>query len=239
MSLSARRSVVSSQPSAPPALLPATPAPTSAPARKASPASGLDIYTGDPNFMTSLARGLIVIQAFTQQSPQMTILPSLSVMKTGLSPRRRPPRCLYTLTRSASPRRRGRLPVTPSAHECFHPLPHLHHFQHPLLSRSVAHPRAHVRRTPRVLPPSPPSDGDDTSSTSPAPVLPGSWPSISTSSGSRLPRLTASIWAGSCSPISLLRLARAVLLARVVLTPHHPHHHLSAKNSLALPQRPP
>jgi IclR family transcriptional regulator, pca regulon regulatory protein len=65
-------------------------------APKATPAASLDIYTGDPNFMTSLARGLIVIQAFTQQSPQMTIS-QLSV-KTGLS-RAAVRRCLYTLTK--------------------------------------------------------------------------------------------------------------------------------------------
>ncbi len=69
---------------------------TPAPVIKATPASALDVYTGDPNFMTSLARGLIVIQAFTQQSPQMTIS-QLSV-KTGLS-RAAVRRCLYTLTK--------------------------------------------------------------------------------------------------------------------------------------------
>jgi IclR family transcriptional regulator, pca regulon regulatory protein len=77
------------------------PLPTSAPPAivagpKATPAAALDVYTGDPNFMTSLARGLIVIQAFTQQSPQMTIS-QLSV-KTGLS-RAAVRRCLYTLTK--------------------------------------------------------------------------------------------------------------------------------------------
>jgi IclR family transcriptional regulator, pca regulon regulatory protein len=70
--------------------------PTPPAARKPTPASSLDIFTGDPNFMTSLARGLIVIQAFTQQSPQMTIS-QLSV-KTGLS-RAAVRRCLYTLTK--------------------------------------------------------------------------------------------------------------------------------------------
>jgi IclR family pca regulon transcriptional regulator len=70
--------------------------PPAAPATTTSPAASLDIYTGDPNFMTSLARGLIVIQAFTQQSPQMTIS-QLSV-KTGLS-RAAVRRCLYTLTK--------------------------------------------------------------------------------------------------------------------------------------------
>ena len=96
MSLSARRSAAPLQPSASPALVPVPPAPLAAPARKATPASSLDIYTGDPNFMTSLARGLIVIQAFTQQSSQMTIS-QLSV-KTGLS-RAAVRRCLYTLTK--------------------------------------------------------------------------------------------------------------------------------------------
>ncbi|NYF80111.1 IclR family transcriptional regulator domain-containing protein [Granulicella arctica] len=70
--------------------------PAEAPAVKTTPAAALDAYTGDPNFMTSLARGLIVIQAFTQQSPQMTIS-QLSV-KTGLS-RAAVRRCLYTLTK--------------------------------------------------------------------------------------------------------------------------------------------
>jgi IclR family transcriptional regulator, pca regulon regulatory protein len=74
--------------------LPTTPPPAITP--KPTPASALDIFTGDPNFMTSLARGLIVIQAFTQQSPQMTIS-QLSV-KTGLS-RAAVRRCLYTLTK--------------------------------------------------------------------------------------------------------------------------------------------
>jgi IclR family pca regulon transcriptional regulator len=77
----------------PPVPLPVSP---DAPATPPTPAASLDIYTGDPNFMTSLARGLIVIQAFTQQSPQMTIS-QLSV-KTGLS-RAAVRRCLYTLTK--------------------------------------------------------------------------------------------------------------------------------------------
>jgi IclR family pca regulon transcriptional regulator len=87
---------------APPAANPADPSispqvgpPAAAPA-KTTPASALDVYSGDPNFMTSLARGLIVIQAFTQQNPQMTIS-QLSV-RTGLS-RAAVRRCLYTLTK--------------------------------------------------------------------------------------------------------------------------------------------
>lgn len=61
-----------------------------------TPSSTLDEYAGDPNFMTSLARGLLVIQSFTPQTPQMTIS-QLSV-KTGLS-RAAVRRCLYTLTK--------------------------------------------------------------------------------------------------------------------------------------------
>jgi len=61
-----------------------------------TPSSALDQYAGDPNFMTSLARGLLVIQSFSPQSPQMTIS-QLSV-KTGLS-RAAVRRCLYTLTK--------------------------------------------------------------------------------------------------------------------------------------------
>jgi IclR family pca regulon transcriptional regulator len=87
MSLTARQPILPTVPSAPPAVPPGS---------KVTPASALDVYTGDPNFMTSLARGLIVIQAFTQQSPQMTI--SQLSIKTGLS-RAAVRRCLYTLTK--------------------------------------------------------------------------------------------------------------------------------------------
>jgi IclR family transcriptional regulator, pca regulon regulatory protein len=76
-------------------ILPTAP-PTVPPSPKVTPAAALDAYTGDPNFMTSLARGLVVIQAFTQQSPQMTI--SQLSIKTGLS-RAAVRRCLYTLTK--------------------------------------------------------------------------------------------------------------------------------------------
>ena len=74
----------------------APPAPKVAPTPKVSPAVALETYTGDPNFMASLARGLVVIQAFTPQAPQMTIS-QLSV-RTGLS-RAAVRRCLYTLTK--------------------------------------------------------------------------------------------------------------------------------------------
>ncbi len=72
------------------------PTPKPAPTPRVTPAAALDVFTGDPNFMTSLARGLVVIQAFTQQNPQMTIS-QLSV-RTGLS-RAAVRRCLYTLTK--------------------------------------------------------------------------------------------------------------------------------------------
>src|ERR1700690_1852534 len=35
--------------------------------------ASINSFTGDPNFMTSLARGLTVIQAFTQKKRQLTI----------------------------------------------------------------------------------------------------------------------------------------------------------------------
>ncbi len=52
--------------------------------------------SGDPNFMTSLARGLAVIQAFTQQKRSLTIA-QLS-HRTGI-PRAAVRRCLYTLAK--------------------------------------------------------------------------------------------------------------------------------------------
>ena len=77
---------------APVAVARTTPAPTPVPA----PAAALEAFAGDPNFMTSLARGLLVIQSFTPQTPRMTIS-QLSV-KTGLS-RAAVRRCLYTLAK--------------------------------------------------------------------------------------------------------------------------------------------
>jgi IclR family pca regulon transcriptional regulator len=87
MSLTARQPILPTVPPTPSAVPPGP---------KVTPAAALDAYTGDPNFMTSLARGLVVIQAFTQQSPQMTI--SQLSIKTGLS-RAAVRRCLYTLTK--------------------------------------------------------------------------------------------------------------------------------------------
>jgi len=82
---------LSPSPLATPAL-PSTPAPRT----RQPPAAALEVYTGDPNFMASLARGLLVIQAFTPQTPQMTI--SQISVRTGLS-RAAVRRCLYTLSK--------------------------------------------------------------------------------------------------------------------------------------------
>jgi IclR family pca regulon transcriptional regulator len=61
-----------------------------------APCEQIDSFSGDPNFMMSLARGLLVIQAFTQKKRQLTI--SQLSAKTGLS-RAAVRRCLYTLAR--------------------------------------------------------------------------------------------------------------------------------------------
>jgi len=73
-------------------------APTSLPASEPAslPAARLDQFSGDPNFMTSLARGLAVIQAFSQQSLHLSIT-QLS-KRTGLS-RASVRRCLHTLSK--------------------------------------------------------------------------------------------------------------------------------------------
>src|SRR6202008_3517028 len=59
-----------------------------------TPASEIQAFAGDPNFMASLARGLAVIRAFTQQPRQLTIA-QLS-QRTAI-PRAAVRRCLYTL----------------------------------------------------------------------------------------------------------------------------------------------
>lgn len=71
-------------------------APKAASAKKVLPGEALEVYSGDPNFMASLARGLVVIEAFTPQTPQMTI--SQLSLRTGLS-RAAVRRCLYTLVK--------------------------------------------------------------------------------------------------------------------------------------------
>jgi IclR family pca regulon transcriptional regulator len=59
-----------------------------------SPAEEIDALTGDPNFMTSLARGLAVIRAFSKQGQGLTI--AQISHKTGI-PRAAVRRCLHTL----------------------------------------------------------------------------------------------------------------------------------------------
>ncbi len=59
-----------------------------------SPGSDREEGAGDPNFMTSLARGLSVIRAFTERSPNLTIADIAKI--TGL-PRAAARRCLLTL----------------------------------------------------------------------------------------------------------------------------------------------
>ena len=59
-----------------------------------TPAAEIKAFAGDPNFMASLARGLSVIRAFTQQRRPMTIA-QLS-QRTAI-PRAAVRRCLYTL----------------------------------------------------------------------------------------------------------------------------------------------
>ena len=46
---------------------------TLAPPIVASPAKRIEAFTGDPNFMTSLARGLAVIHAFQERKRHLTI----------------------------------------------------------------------------------------------------------------------------------------------------------------------
>ena len=95
-SLAASPAAASKARSAGPASTRRAPAGTAHANAKSTPASTLDAFVGDPNFMTSLARGLLVIQAFTPQTPQMSI--SQLAVKTGIS-RAAVRRCLYTLAK--------------------------------------------------------------------------------------------------------------------------------------------
>lgn len=71
--------------------------PNNSPRRESpSPAQAIEALSGDPNFMTSLARGLAVIRGFSNQKKRMTIA-DLS-RRTGI-PRAAVRRCLYTLAR--------------------------------------------------------------------------------------------------------------------------------------------
>jgi IclR family transcriptional regulator, pca regulon regulatory protein len=86
-----RAQVAFARPEPPEPVVAATP-PAEAPPKL--PCAQIASYSGDPNFMMSLARGLLVIQAFTQKKRQMTI--SQLSAKTGMS-RAAVRRCLYTL----------------------------------------------------------------------------------------------------------------------------------------------
>lgn len=61
-----------------------------------TPAGRIECWTGDPNFMTSLARGLAVIQAFGEKRRRLSI--AQVSYRTGLS-RAAVRRCLYTLNK--------------------------------------------------------------------------------------------------------------------------------------------
>jgi IclR family transcriptional regulator, pca regulon regulatory protein len=66
------------------------------PAAPLTVSAQIEEYSGDPNFMTSLARGLAVIQAFSQRQRELTV--SQISAKTGFS-RAAVRRCLYTLAK--------------------------------------------------------------------------------------------------------------------------------------------
>ncbi|KJH82325.1 IclR family transcriptional regulator domain-containing protein [Stutzerimonas stutzeri] len=65
-----------------------------APAIIASPAKRIEALTGDPNFMTSLARGLAVIHAFQERKRHLTIA---QISHRTEIPRAAVRRCLHTL----------------------------------------------------------------------------------------------------------------------------------------------
>jgi len=81
-------------PSKPPT--PSKPVPAAVPKVPLTPSAHIDEFSGDPNFMTSLARGLVVIQAFSQRQRELTV--SQISAKTGFS-RAAVRRCLYTLSK--------------------------------------------------------------------------------------------------------------------------------------------
>jgi IclR family pca regulon transcriptional regulator len=60
------------------------------------PVAEIEAWSGDPDFMTSLARGLAVVRGFSQEQRHMSV--SQLSQKTGI-PRAAVRRCLYTLAR--------------------------------------------------------------------------------------------------------------------------------------------
>jgi IclR family transcriptional regulator, pca regulon regulatory protein len=73
-------------------------------ARDMPTAAELDAFSGDPHFMLSLARGLLVLQAFVSHGPKMTV--SDAARATGLA-RATARRCLYTLEKVGYVRMEG------------------------------------------------------------------------------------------------------------------------------------
>ena len=69
------------------------PLPPLAPPIIASPAKRIEAFTGDPNFMTSLARGLAVIHAFQERKRHLTIA---QISHRTEIPRAAVRRCLHT-----------------------------------------------------------------------------------------------------------------------------------------------
>jgi IclR family pca regulon transcriptional regulator len=70
----------------------------------AQSAADMDGYAGDPHFMLSLARGLLVLQAFVGHGPKLTVSEAARV--TGLA-RATARRCLYTLEKVGYVRAEG------------------------------------------------------------------------------------------------------------------------------------
>jgi IclR family pca regulon transcriptional regulator len=64
----------------------------------------MDAFSGDPHFMLSLARGLLVLQAFVNHGPKLTV--SDAARATGLA-RATARRCLYTLEKVGYVRTEG------------------------------------------------------------------------------------------------------------------------------------
>jgi len=73
-------------------------------AKDAPTAGDLEAFSGDPHFMLSLARGLLVLQAFVGAGPRLTV--SDAARATGLA-RATARRCLYTLEKIGYVRMEG------------------------------------------------------------------------------------------------------------------------------------
>jgi len=92
-----KRTTAPAVPTPPDVVAAATPAPATPPLPTVpTAAEEIQALSGDPNFMTSLARGLAVIRGFSQQRRKMSIA-QLS-LRTGI-PRAAVRRCLYTLSK--------------------------------------------------------------------------------------------------------------------------------------------